>query len=92
MTSYLFLFLKWQCSLEPLSAYNDQTIEIMLPGDLTVHDIDWLSIYCIEYSVDFGNVMIPDLQDENIPPFIPLNLLPVCYIQDLCYTSINRLK
>ncbi|CAG0886547.1 unnamed protein product, partial [Cyprideis torosa] len=53
-------------SLERLGAYNDKDIEIQLPKEITVHDIDWLSIYCISYRENFGEVFVPD--NLFVPP------------------------
>jgi len=53
-------------SSEPLRSYKEKTLVIVLPGDLTVFDIDWLSIWCIAFFVDFGNVQIP--RNLNVPP------------------------
>lgn len=54
-------------SLEPLKRpYEGEDIELQLPNDLTVYDIDWLSIYCVKYSHNFGHVMIP--KDLEVPP------------------------
>lgn len=61
-------------SFEKLGEYNDDTITLTLPGDLTIHDIDWISIYCITYAHDFGNVLIPDNLD--VPTYIPPEQLP----------------
>ncbi|KAL5284543.1 hypothetical protein ACFFRR_006683 [Megaselia abdita] len=53
-------------SLEPLSGYQGEDIEIQLPGDLQVYDIDWLSVWCVEYRHNFGHVYIP--KDLDVPP------------------------
>ncbi|XP_050532309.1 protein Skeletor, isoforms B/C-like [Daktulosphaira vitifoliae] len=53
-------------SLEPLKAYQGQDIEIQLPGSLTVHAIDWLAVWCVQYTHNFGHVNIPD--DLDVPP------------------------
>nr|XP_022918431.1 protein Skeletor, isoforms B/C isoform X1 [Onthophagus taurus] len=53
-------------SLEPLRAYQGEDIEIQLPGSLTVYDIDWFCIWCIQYTQNFGHVMIP--KDLDVPP------------------------
>ena len=74
-------------STEPLRAYKEKTLVIVLPGDLTVFDIgknrtwkgsyhkskikmnfliEWLSVWCIAFFVDFGHVQIP--KNLNIPP------------------------
>ncbi|XP_062537926.1 protein Skeletor, isoforms B/C isoform X1 [Armigeres subalbatus] len=53
-------------SLEPLRGYQGEDIEIQLPGNLTVYDIDWLAVWCVEYRHNFGHVYIP--KDLDIPP------------------------
>ncbi|XP_065222877.1 protein Skeletor, isoforms B/C [Planococcus citri] len=54
-------------SLEPLKRpYQGEDIELQLPNDLTVYDIDWLAIYCIKYTHNFGHVMVP--KDLEVPP------------------------
>ncbi|XP_067006992.1 protein Skeletor, isoforms B/C [Anabrus simplex] len=53
-------------SLEPLRGYQGEDIEIQLPGNLTVYDIDWLAVWCVQYRHNFGHVMIP--KDLDVPP------------------------
>ncbi|XP_064550220.1 protein Skeletor, isoforms B/C isoform X1 [Drosophila montana] len=53
-------------SLDPLRSYQGEDIEIQLPGSLTVYDIDWLSVWCVEYRHNFGHVFIP--KDLDVPP------------------------
>lgn len=53
-------------SLAPLRGYQGEDIEIVLPGNLTVYDIDWLSIWCVEYKHNFGHVLLP--KDLDVPP------------------------
>ncbi|KAI5706345.1 hypothetical protein M8J75_007174 [Diaphorina citri] len=53
-------------SLEPLKGYQGEDIEIQLPGNLTVYDIDWLAMWCVQYRHNFGHVMIP--RDLDVPP------------------------
>ncbi|XP_055587341.1 protein Skeletor, isoforms B/C isoform X2 [Uranotaenia lowii] len=53
-------------SLEPLRGYQGEDIEIQLPGNLTMYDIDWLAVWCVEYRHNFGHVYIP--KDLDIPP------------------------
>lgn len=53
-------------SLEPLRGYQGEDIEIQLPGNLTVYDIDWLAVWCVEYRHNFGHVFIP--KDLDVPP------------------------
>ena len=58
-----------------LRGYQGEDIEIQLPGDLTVHDIDWLAIWCITFRENFGHVLIP--KDLDVPPALGQNQLTV---------------
>lgn len=58
-----------------MRGYQGEDIEIQLPGDLTVHDIDWISIWCITFKENFGHVMIP--KDLDVPPALGQNQLTV---------------
>ncbi|KAI8506560.1 hypothetical protein Bbelb_159870 [Branchiostoma belcheri] len=53
-----------------LKRYTGQTIDIVLPGDVTVYDIKWLSMWCIRFTANFGEVFIPSPADLNVPPFV----------------------
>ncbi|XP_043677738.1 protein Skeletor, isoforms B/C isoform X1 [Vespula pensylvanica] len=53
-------------SLEPLRGYQGEDIEIVLPENLTAHDIDWLAVWCVQYKQNFGHVLIP--KDLDVPP------------------------
>lgn len=53
-------------SLEPLRGYQGEDIEIVLPGNLTVYDINWLAVWCVEYRHNFGHVLIP--RELDVPP------------------------
>lgn len=53
-------------SLDPLRGYQGEDIEIQLPGNLTVYDIDWLAVWCVQYRHNFGHVLIP--KDLDVPP------------------------
>ncbi|XP_058798025.1 protein Skeletor, isoforms B/C isoform X2 [Phymastichus coffea] len=53
-------------STQVLKGYEGVDIEIVLPGNLTVYDIDWLGVWCVQYQHDFGHVLIP--KDLNVPP------------------------
>ncbi|XP_011067015.1 PREDICTED: protein Skeletor, isoforms B/C isoform X2 [Acromyrmex echinatior] len=55
-----------QGSLVPLRGYQGEDIEIVLPGNLTVYDINWLAVWCVEYRHNFGHVLIP--KDLDVPP------------------------
>ncbi|XP_074032928.1 protein Skeletor, isoforms B/C isoform X3 [Leptinotarsa decemlineata] len=53
-------------SLDPLRGYQGEDIEIQLPGLLTVYDIDWLAVWCVQYRHNFGHVHVP--KDLDVPP------------------------
>lgn len=53
-------------SLDPLRAYEGEDLELQLPGNLQVYDIDWLAVWCVKFSHNFGHVMIP--RDLDVPP------------------------
>lgn len=65
-------------STNVLRGYQGQDIEIQLPGDLTVYDIDWLSLWCISFRENFGHVMIP--KDLDVPPALGQNQLTVSFL------------
>ncbi|XP_065225069.1 protein Skeletor, isoforms B/C [Planococcus citri] len=52
--------------LDPLRVYTEETVTLELPGDLTIFDIDWLSIYDVASKQNLGYVIIPD--EPNVPP------------------------
>ncbi|RWS12508.1 protein Skeletor: isoforms B/C-like protein, partial [Dinothrombium tinctorium] len=52
--------------LNALGKYESEDIILELPGNMTVFDIDWLSIWDVESQENFGSVNIPD--GLNIPP------------------------
>ncbi|XP_062534432.1 protein Skeletor, isoforms B/C [Armigeres subalbatus] len=52
--------------LDPIRAYDRETITLELPGDMTIFDIDWFSVYDVQTKEDFGSILISD--DLNVPP------------------------
>ena len=53
-------------SLDKLRAYKEEDITLQLPGDLTIFEIDWFSIFDLDTNENFGSVIIPD--GLNVPP------------------------
>ena len=53
-------------SVTKLRAYAEETITLRLPGEMTVFEIDWLSVLDGETGQNFGSVLIPD--NLNVPP------------------------
>ncbi|XP_072398857.1 protein Skeletor, isoforms B/C [Diabrotica undecimpunctata] len=67
--------------LDPLRAYKNLTITLEIPGDSTVFDIDWFSIFDHETNQNLASIIIPEAL--NVPPslvkIIPhKNDLPNC--------------
>ncbi|KAK7603035.1 hypothetical protein V9T40_003034 [Parthenolecanium corni] len=52
--------------LDSLRIYSEETITLVLPGDLTIFDIDWFSVYDVVNKQNLGSVIIPD--EPNVPP------------------------
>lgn len=52
--------------IDPLRGYQGEDIEVVLPKNLTVYNIEWLSVWCVQYKHNFGHVLIP--KDLNVPP------------------------
>jgi len=51
-----------------LAAYSDDTIVLTLPKGLSfVDDVKYVSMYCILYTANFGDIRIPEAL--NVPEF-----------------------
>ncbi|KAE8752192.1 Skeletor [Frankliniella occidentalis] len=50
----------------PLRRYEQKTLVLTLPGDLTVFDIGHFGVWCEAFAVDFGHVVIP--RTLSVPP------------------------
>lgn len=61
--------------MEPLKGYQGEDIEIQLPRSLTMHSIDWLAVWCVQYTHNFGHVNVPD--DLDVPPALGQTKLTV---------------
>lgn len=62
----LFFFFLCFISLESIRIYKEEDVIIQLPGDMTVFNIDWLSIFDVKTKTSYGSVIIPD--GLNVPP------------------------
>lgn len=51
---------------------GDQDIILELPEDYDIYHIDWLSVYCSQFNIDFGHVKIGSEISPSIPPYVPL--------------------
>ena len=54
-----------------LSAYTNQNIVLRLPEGKTLRHINWFSIWCREFKVNFGDISIPRNLDIPSPVEIP---------------------
>nr|CAD7434988.1 unnamed protein product [Timema monikensis] len=52
--------------LDPLRGYTKEDVTLEIPGELTIFDIDWLSVFDVESKENYGSVIIPD--GLNVPP------------------------
>ncbi|KAK2712802.1 protein Skeletor, isoforms B/C-like [Artemia franciscana] len=52
--------------IDNLRPYSGEDVILVLPGDVTVNDVDWLSIFNIETNENLGSVLVPD--SLNVPP------------------------
>ncbi|XP_029163998.1 uncharacterized protein LOC114935347 isoform X2 [Nylanderia fulva] len=52
--------------MDSLRVYNDEDVILQLPGDMTVFNIDWISIFDVKTKSNYGSVIIPD--GLNVPP------------------------
>ncbi|XP_034232288.1 protein Skeletor, isoforms D/E-like [Thrips palmi] len=50
----------------PLRRYEQKTLVLTLPGDLTVFDIGHFGVWCEAFAVDFGHVQLP--RSLSVPP------------------------
>lgn len=67
-----------------LRRYEEKDVCITLPDDMTIRDIDYISLYCIAFSEVFGIVNIPHDKVEPLPAWLDRQdcpLLPnlLCY-------------
>lgn len=60
------VFKQKKFSLDPIRPYDNQTIKLELPGDRTIFNINWFSIYDLHTNEVMGSIFIPD--KLNVPP------------------------
>ena len=58
--------------MEKLGEYVNKDVELMLPGDIYIKDIEWISVYCKQASTSFGHVTVP--QDTIIPHYMSVSI------------------
>ncbi|XP_020281603.1 protein Skeletor, isoforms B/C isoform X2 [Pseudomyrmex gracilis] len=52
--------------MDTIREYNNEDIILELPGDMSIFNIDWLSIFDVKTKSNYGSVIIPD--GLNVPP------------------------
>jgi hypothetical protein len=66
-------------SLDPLRKYNKEDIVLQLPGEWTIFEIDWFSIFDVGSKENYGSVIIPD--GLNVPPSLVKVVVCIITIQ-----------
>lgn len=56
------------CRDRKATQYADRDVLLTLPSAISATELKWLSMFCISYSHNFGEVTFPD--DLNVPPHI----------------------
>lgn len=69
-------------SLDPLRTYSKEDIILQLPGEWTIFEIDWFSIFDVESKQNYGSVIIPD--GLNVPPSLVKVVVRIITIQWTC--------
>jgi len=60
-----------------LRKYTNEEVELQLPQGFELKNLKWLSIWCRKFSIDFGNLMIPqDIEVADKPKEVPHPLAP----------------
>merc|ERR1719354_349150 len=58
-------------SAPKLGEYSAQTVVLTLPEGWQMSDIKWISVWCRQFSVNFGELVVPDgfqiQEDDDIP-------------------------
>ena len=61
-----------------MKPYTGQTIILTLPGTTTVDDIDWISLYCIQATANFGDIKLPE-SAYSVPPYMAPEVIEELY-------------
>ena len=59
--------------MDILGKYENQNITLRLPDPLTVTDIEWLSVWCFQATVNFGDVQFEPSAVSNVPDYTCLD-------------------
>ncbi|XP_049705228.2 protein Skeletor, isoforms B/C isoform X4 [Helicoverpa armigera] len=56
----------------PLRKYDNKTIVLTLPGELTVFDIGHFAVWCEAFTVNFGHIVLPRAALASVPPSLKM--------------------
>lgn len=76
-------------SLDPIRKYEGETVILELPGDTTVFNIDWISIFDLETNQNFGSSLIQN--GLNVPPSLVKIQVIARHKQFYCSMETNDL-
>ena len=48
-----------------LTASDNEDIYLTLPNHVSAYNVKWISVWCREYSVDFGHVILHDMDNGH---------------------------
>jgi len=49
----------------PLGAYSGQRVELDLPTSISADEVAWVSVWCRQYSIDFGHAFLTATDMDN---------------------------
>jgi len=49
----------------PLGAYSGQRVELDLPASVKGEEVAWVSVWCRQYSIDFGHAFLTTKDSDN---------------------------
>ena len=50
---------------KPLGIHNGSKIKLNMPSGVSTKDLEWLSVWCRKFSVNFGYVNFPEEETQN---------------------------
>ena len=67
---------------------KNKDILLTLPGTLKVRDINWLSVWCMRFTVNYGEVYIP--KDLKIPEKVVISLIFPSFFMNIFVVNFSR--
>lgn len=73
------ILLKDLCTFpSTLESYSDATVDLELPSDLSVFDVKYFSVWCVEFDQSFGGIALP----QDGLSILPVVDTPTCASSD----------